>query len=106
MISIQSYLRWSWSYFVTLVSDLSAADISTKDLKEELDGDAAGAIYGDEVFPPTTAKLLCIGNTFNVNLGDISQVLLPRVSPVFTEGDMPSMCDLELTKQDAISNIK
>ena len=32
--------------------------------------------------------------------------MLPRVFPVFTEGDMPSSCDLELSSGDALSNLK
>ena len=35
-----------------------------------------------------------------------TRVLLPRVFPVFTGGDMPSNSDLELTDDDALSNIK
>ena len=81
------------------------AGISTEDRKEELEGDVGGVTYGDKAFPTSTEKILCILNTVNTKSVDHSQVLLPWVFPVFTEGDMPSMSDLKLTDQNAISNI-
>ena len=50
--------------------------------------------------------LLVVQNPMKEHSVEHTQVLLPRVFPAFTEGDMPSVIDLELTDHDVLSNIK
>ena len=64
--------------------DISSAGISIKDIKTELGGDFAGVSFGDKAFPDETEKLLRIPNVANAESVDHSQILLPRVFPVFT----------------------
>lgn len=85
---------------------LRTAGISIKDLNDELGSDVAEVICGNKEFPEETRKFLRVRDSFNANSDEYSQVLLPRVFPVFTRGDMPSMCDIELSDNDAKSNIK
>ncbi len=88
------------------VIDIPTAETSMAEIGKELNSEYASVIFGDNSFPDETADLLHVRDPEKKLSVSHTRVLLPRVFPVFSEGDMPSMSDLELTDDDALSIIK
>ena len=88
------------------VIDIPTAETSMAEIEKELKSEYASVIFGDNSIPDETADLLHVRDPEKEHSVPHTRVLLPRVFPVFSEGDMPSMSDLELTDGDALSNIK
>ena len=98
-------LDGDWGAMVHI--DLPNPDVPIEDLTNELEAELVCAITAPIEFNESKVKLLRKGNTCSMKESSNStRVMLPRVFPVFTEGDMPSSCDLELSSGDALSNLK
>ena len=88
-------------------SHLPVADVPIELLAKELGATLVLAIAEEINFDDSKVKLLRKGKTCSMKQSmNTTRVLLPRVLPVFTHGDMPSSCDLELRTSDAQSNLK
>ena len=86
---------------------LLIADAPIEDLTNELDNELVCAITALIKYNASKVKLLRKGNTCSMKESSNStRVMLPRVFPVFTEGDIPSSCDLQLSSRDALSSLK
>ncbi len=88
------------------VIDIPTAETSMAEIEKELNSEYASVIFGDNSFPDKTAYLLHVRDPEKEHSVPHTRVLLPRVFPVFSLGDIPSMSDLEFTDGDALSNIK
>ena len=84
-------------------SHLPYADAPIDPLAKELGSALVLAIAEEINFDDSKVKLLRKGKICSMNT---TRVLLPRVFPVFTHGNMPSSCDIKLRTSDAQSNLK
>ena len=82
-------------------------DVPIDPLVEELGAATVLAIADEIMFDDSKVKHLRKGKSCSMKQSmKTKRVLLPRVFPVFSLGDMPSSCDLELRTSDAESNLK